>query len=146
MIGIEIAGVMRSVRLWTPSLLPSRRRFCREPKLQIPLPVRFVGVRIDKIEAALALGHVSVAEKEMVALRIQIAAFTPMSVAIREAQAQVAHCYEEAFWQPLTAEHFAFLRQAFSRSLASSRRPIAKPCAGPRLGCNGAIRWIVLSK
>jgi len=112
MIGIEIAGVMRSVRLWTPSLLPSRRRFCREPKLQIPLPVRFVGVRIDKIEAALALGHVSVAEKEIVALRIQIAVFTPMSVAIREAQAQVAHCYEEALWQPLTAEHIAFLRQA----------------------------------
>jgi type I restriction enzyme, R subunit len=30
----------------------------KEPKPQIPLPVRFVGVRIDKIEAAQALGHV----------------------------------------------------------------------------------------
>jgi type I restriction enzyme R subunit len=47
----------------------------KDLKPQIPLPVRFGGVRIDKIEAAQAIGHPSVAEKEVVALRTQIAAF-----------------------------------------------------------------------
>jgi type I restriction enzyme R subunit len=84
----------------------------KEPKPQIPLPVRFVGVRIDKIEAAQALGHTSVAEKEIAALRTQIAAFPARSVAIMEAQTQLAQCQAEDFWQPLTAERIAFLRHA----------------------------------
>ncbi len=82
----------------------------KEPKPQIPLPVRFVGVRIDKIEAAQALGNPGVAEKEIAALRTQIAAFPARSVAIMEAQAQLAQCQPEGFWQPLTAERIAFLR------------------------------------
>jgi type I restriction enzyme R subunit len=84
----------------------------KEPKPQIPLPVRFGGVRIDKIEAAQALGHTSIADKEIAALRFQIAAFPVRSVAIMEAQAQLAQCQEDVFWQPLTAEHIAFLRHA----------------------------------
>jgi type I restriction enzyme R subunit len=84
----------------------------KEPKPQIPLPVRFVGVRIDKIEAAQALGQPSVAEKEIAALRAQIAALPARSVAIMEAQAQLAQCQTAAFWQPLTAERLAFLRHA----------------------------------
>jgi type I restriction enzyme, R subunit len=84
----------------------------KEPKPQIPLPVRFVGVRIDKIEAAQTLGHPSVAEKEIVALRSQIGALPLRSVAIMEAQAQLAQCHTEGFWQQLTAERIAFLRHA----------------------------------
>lgn len=82
------------------------------PKPQIPLPVRFVGIRIDKIEAAQALGHAGVAEKEIVALRTQIATFPAGSVAIMEAQFQLAQCQDDVFWQPLTAERIAFLRHA----------------------------------
>jgi type I restriction enzyme R subunit len=37
----------------------------KEPKAQIPLPVRFAGVRIEKIEAAQALGLTSIAEKRL---------------------------------------------------------------------------------
>ena len=84
----------------------------REPNPQIPLPVRFVGVRIDKIEAAQALSQPTVAEKEIVALRDQIAALPARSVSIMEAQAQLAQCQTAAFWQPLTADRIAFLRQA----------------------------------
>lgn len=84
----------------------------KEPKPQIPLPVRFVGVRIDKIEAAQSLGHAGIAEKEITSFRAQIAALPARSVAIMEAKAQLAQCQEEAFWQPLTAEHLAFLRHA----------------------------------
>jgi type I restriction enzyme R subunit len=84
----------------------------KEPKAQIPLPVRFVGIRIEKIEAAQVLGHTRVAEKEIASLRTQIAGFPLGSVAIREAQAVLAQCQTEAFWQPLTTEHIAFLRHA----------------------------------
>src|ERR1022692_3683190 len=84
----------------------------KEPKSQIPLPVRFAGVRIDKIEAALALGHPSVAETEIAALRAQIAAFPARSVTIMEAKEQLAQCQVEAFWRPLTAERIALLRHA----------------------------------
>lgn len=84
----------------------------KEPKPQIPLPVRLVGVRIDKIEAAQALGHFAVAEKESAALRAQIAALPARSVAIMEAQAHLSQCQADAFWQPLSAERIAFLRHA----------------------------------
>lgn len=84
----------------------------KEPKPQIPLPVRFAGVRIDKIEAAQALGEPSVMEKEVTSLRSQIAAFPAQSVTIMEAQPLLAQCREDAFWQPLTADRIAFLRHA----------------------------------
>jgi type I restriction enzyme R subunit len=84
----------------------------KELKPQIPLPVRFVGVRIDKIEAAQSLGHASIAEKEITSFRAQIAILPPRSVAIMEAEELLAQCREEAFWQPLTTEHLAFLRHA----------------------------------
>lgn len=84
----------------------------KEPKPQIPLPVRFVGVRVDKIEAAQALGHASVVGKEIAALRAQIAALPARSVPIMEARPELAECQADAFWQPLTAERIAFLRHA----------------------------------
>lgn len=84
----------------------------KEPKPQIPLPVRFAGVRIDKIEAAQALSHPSVAEKEITALRGQIAAFPAHSVTIMEARARLAQCHADDFWQPLNSERIAFLRHA----------------------------------
>src|SRR5581483_8825337 len=80
----------------------------KEPKPQIPLPVRFAGVRIDKIESAQALGQNSIAEKEIAALRTQIAALPVRSIGIMEAQAQVSQCQADSFWQPLTAERIAF--------------------------------------
>jgi type I restriction enzyme, R subunit len=43
----------------------------KETKPQIPLPVRFAGIRIDKIEAAQAIGQTSVAAKE-VGLRLRL--------------------------------------------------------------------------
>jgi type I restriction enzyme R subunit len=84
----------------------------KEPKPQVPLPVRFAGVRIDKIEAALALGHTSIAEKEIAALRAQIAAFPSRSVTIMEAKEQLTQCEVEAFWKPLSADRIAYLRHA----------------------------------
>ncbi len=84
----------------------------KEAKPQIPLPVRFVGVRVDKIEAAQALGYAAIAEKEIAALRSSIFALPSRSVSIMEARQELAECQAEAFWQPLSAERIAFLRHA----------------------------------
>jgi type I restriction enzyme, R subunit len=84
----------------------------KEPKPQIPLPVRWVGVRIDKIEAAQVLGHTAIADKEIAALREQIAALPANSVTVMEARANLARCEGDDLWQPLTADGLAFLRHA----------------------------------
>jgi type I restriction enzyme R subunit len=82
----------------------------KEPKPQLPLPVRLVGVRIDKIEAAQALDHPLIADKEIAALRSQVAALPARSVTVMESRADLARCESNAFWQPLTADNLAFLR------------------------------------
>lgn len=82
----------------------------KEPKPQISLPVRLVGIRIDKIEAAQVLGHTAIAEKEIVSLRAQVAALPANSVTIMEKRGDLARCQTDAFWQPLTADGIAFLR------------------------------------
>ncbi|MBK1883787.1 DEAD/DEAH box helicase family protein [Luteolibacter pohnpeiensis] len=84
----------------------------KESKPQIPLPVRLAGIRIDKIEAAQVLGHPSIAQKEIAALRAQLAALPAMSVTVMEARAELARCGADAFWKPLTADGIAFLRHA----------------------------------
>lgn len=82
----------------------------KEPKPQIPLPVRWVGIRIDKIEAAQVLGHPAIAAKEITVLRAQIAALPAKSVTVMESRAELSRCDSDAFWQPLTADGLAFLR------------------------------------
>ena len=84
----------------------------KEAKSQIPLPVRLVGIRIDKIEAAQALGHTSIAHKEIAALRAQIAALPAKSVTIMESQTDLARCQADTFWTSLPADGIGFLRHA----------------------------------
>jgi type I restriction enzyme, R subunit len=84
----------------------------KEPKPLIPLPVRWVGIRIDKIEAAQVLGHTSIADKEIAALREHIAALPANSVNVIESRGNLARCEDDAFWKPLTADGLAFLRHA----------------------------------
>jgi type I restriction enzyme, R subunit len=84
----------------------------KETKPQIPLPVRLAGVRIDKIEAALALDQAGVVDSEITALRAQIATLPMQSVAIAEARRHLSQCEDDRFWQPLSSERIAFLRHA----------------------------------
>lgn len=84
----------------------------KEVKPQIPLPVRLAGIRIDKIEAAQVLGFLSITEKEIAALRAQVAALPVNSIAVMESQANLAQCAADSFWRPLTAGGLAFLRHA----------------------------------
>ena len=85
----------------------------KEPKPQIPLPVRLVGVRIDKIEAAQVLGHTAhrrqrksppSAPRSPRCRRIPSPSWRPAQISL--------DVETDDFWQPLTADGLAFLRHA----------------------------------
>ncbi len=82
----------------------------RELKPQLPLPVRLVGLRLDKIEKANDSGKADIAEREIAKLRLQIAALPKESVVIKEAAAALARQEDENFWINLTHERLEFLR------------------------------------
>jgi type I restriction enzyme R subunit len=82
----------------------------KELKPQLPLPVRLVGLRLDKIEKANDSDLVDTAAREVTKLRTQIAALPQMSVVIKEAAAMLATLDEENFWNNLTHQNLEFLR------------------------------------
>lgn len=82
----------------------------KELKPQLPLPVRLVGLRIDKMEKALDLGEKTITEREVSKLRQQIADLPQGSVTIREASAVLARVHEENFWLTLDHPRLEFLR------------------------------------
>ena len=77
---------------------------------QIPLPVRFVGIRLDKIEKAIDTQNDVIAAKEIRKLRQQIAELPQNSVVIQEAVTELHKLADENFWTGLTHEKLAFLR------------------------------------
>lgn len=82
----------------------------KELKPQLPLPVRLVGLRLDKIEKANDSGYVDIAEREIAKLRMQIAALPKESVVIKEAATTLTRLEEENFWISLNHQKLEFLR------------------------------------
>lgn len=82
----------------------------KELKAQLPLPVRLVGLRLDKIEKASDSGHAEIAAREIAKLRLQIAALPKESVVIKEAAAALARLDDDNFWISLSHERLEFLR------------------------------------
>ena len=82
----------------------------KELKPQLPLPVRLVGLRLDKIEKAIDTGQASTAQREISKLRQQIAALPRNSVVIIEASVPLARLEDENFWINLTHQKLEFLR------------------------------------
>lgn len=82
----------------------------KELKPQLPLPVRLVGLRLDKIETAIDGEHLDIAEREIAKLRQQIAQLPPNSVVIKEAAAALSRLEEENFWVTLGHQKLEFLR------------------------------------
>ena len=82
----------------------------KELKAQLPLPVRLVGLRLDKIEKANDSGHTEIVAREVAKLRAQIAALPRDSIVIREAAAPLARLAEENFWISLSHDRLEFLR------------------------------------
>ena len=79
-------------------------------KPQIPLPVRFAGIRIDKIEKALELEEEEIREKEIQKLKDQIAGLPKSSVVIMDARSELAKLEEPNFWTRISSQKIEFLR------------------------------------
>ncbi len=82
----------------------------KELKAQLPLPVRLVGLRLDKIDKAIAGAHADIADREIAKLRQQITALPKDSVVIKEAAPALARLKEENYWISLTPQKLDFLR------------------------------------
>lgn len=82
----------------------------KELKPQLPLPVRLVGLRLDKIEKAIDSGHQDIAEREIDKLRKQIEELPQGSVVIKEAATALNRLKEENFWITLNHLKLGFLR------------------------------------
>jgi len=82
----------------------------KDLKPQLPLPVRLVGLRLDKIEKANDSGHADIAEREIKKLRLQIKALPQNSVVIKEAASALSRLEEENFWISLNHAKLEFLR------------------------------------
>lgn len=79
-------------------------------KAQIPLPVRYFGIRLDKVALALQLGESKIIEKEAQRLREQIDELPKDSVIILEAQKELAPLLDDNYWLKITSEKVDFLR------------------------------------
>lgn len=82
----------------------------KELKPQLPLPVRLVGLRLDKIEAAIDGAFDEVAKREINKLRQQLSTLPQNSVVIKEAAAALNRLEEENFWITLNHQKLEFLR------------------------------------
>ncbi|WP_147820177.1 DEAD/DEAH box helicase family protein [Salidesulfovibrio onnuriiensis] len=82
----------------------------KELKPQLPLPVRLVGLRIDKIEKALDLAQEQIAKREIAKLRFQISQLPQNSVVIKEAAVSLDRVDEGNFWVTLSHQRLEFLR------------------------------------
>ncbi len=82
----------------------------KELKPQIPLPVRLMGIRLDKIERAIDKGLSTLAAKEVAKLRGQIAQLPQNSVVILEARTALTTLADENFWTNLNHAKLEFLR------------------------------------
>lgn len=77
----------------------------KELKPQLPLPVKLVGLRLYKIEAANDKGETDIGAREVAKLRVQIAALPQNSVVIKEAAAQLARLSDDNFWLTLLSHN-----------------------------------------
>lgn len=82
----------------------------KELKAQLPLPVRLVGLRLDKIEKAIDSNHPDIATREIIKLRKQVAELPQSSVVIKEAGTALNCLQEENFWITLSHQKLEFLR------------------------------------
>ena len=82
----------------------------KELKGQLPLPVRLIGVRLDKIEKALEENKNDIAKKEAAILREQIQQLPHNSVVIMEAAATLKPLEDDNYWISLTPQKLEYLR------------------------------------
>ncbi|WP_028579249.1 type I restriction endonuclease subunit R [Desulfogranum japonicum] len=77
---------------------------------QLPLPVRLVSTRLDKIEKTIALERHDIETKEITKLRQQIAELPATSVVILEAATQLNQIADDNYLTTLSPQKIEFLR------------------------------------
>lgn len=82
----------------------------KELKPLLPLPVRLVGIRLDKIEKAIDSNHTEIAQKEIEKLRTQIRDLPEKSIVIQDAATELEKLKDENFWINLSHDKIEFLR------------------------------------
>ncbi|MDD3686787.1 MAG: DEAD/DEAH box helicase family protein [Bacteroidales bacterium] len=83
----------------------------KEPKPQIPLPVRLFGVRLEKIEEAQTQSKPEIVISEVNKLRKQIDELPKNSVVIMEARNELQRIEDENFWNNLSSDKLEFLNK-----------------------------------
>lgn len=83
----------------------------KELKLQIPLPVRLFGLRVDKIEKARDNNQPDIVITETEKLKQQITQLPTNSVVVMEAKNSLQQLEDTNFWNLLTESKLEFLRQ-----------------------------------
>ncbi len=83
----------------------------KELKAQIPLPVRLFGIRLDKIEKAINVHELIIAQKEVEKLQKQIASLPANSVVVMDAAMELAQLKEPNFWNLIDDKKISFLRE-----------------------------------
>ncbi len=81
----------------------------KEPKQQIPLPVRLFGARLSKVDEAQNQNETEIASKEIAKLKRQIKTLPKNSVVIIDAQNDLQRLEDENFWNNLSADKIEFL-------------------------------------
>ncbi|MEJ1337156.1 MAG: DEAD/DEAH box helicase family protein [Candidatus Sedimenticola sp. (ex Thyasira tokunagai)] len=82
----------------------------KELTAQLPLPVRLVGIRLDKVEKALAQGKDDIADKETAVLRQQIIDLPQSSIVIIEAATALSRIADDNYWTRLNPQKIEYLR------------------------------------
>jgi type I restriction enzyme R subunit len=82
----------------------------KETPPQIPLPVRYFGVRLDKLAVAKEKDEKEILDKELVKLRAQIESLPEKSVVVQEAKKDLAKLQDNNYWKVIDADKIEFLR------------------------------------
>ena len=82
----------------------------KETPPQVPLPVRYFGVRLDKLVVAKEKDEKDIFKKELTKLREQIDSLPEKSVVIQEAKADLSKLKDGNYWKIINAEKIEFLR------------------------------------
>jgi type I restriction enzyme R subunit len=82
----------------------------KETPPQIPLPVRYFGVRLDKLAVAKEKDEKEILEKELTKLREQIENLPEKSVVIQEAKKDLEKLQDDNYWKVIDTDKIEFLR------------------------------------
>lgn len=91
----------------------------REPKAQIPLPVRLFRLRLEKLEWAMQYHHADIVQSETKLLRGMIQLLPQNSIVVLDAAKTLESVRNESFWSNLNETNLGFLKNQIAPILRS---------------------------